>query len=142
MNQYIYLFDLYIQGQREIIRRSEFSNSCRSAEITKGVDDGAVNVFDDDVENNYIFQPLFSYNFKLKRDGRTDRVVKGSMKSTKSKWDSVIKSYESDATTCEFCCGCLHRIQLVADGNSKKNSPKEIYELVKQNLFDLAHTME
>ena len=142
VNQYIYLFDLYIQGQREIIRRSEFSNSCRSAEVTKGVDDDAVNVFDDDVENNYIFQPLFSYNFKLKRDGRTDRVVKGSMKSTKSKWDSVIKSYESDATTCEFCCGCLYRIQLVADGNSKKNSPKEIYELVKQNLFDLAHTME
>ena len=31
---------------------------------------------------------------------------------------------------------------MVADGNSKKNSPKEIYELVKQNLFDLAHTME
>ena len=117
-----------------MIRRSGFTNSCLNADVTKGVEDDAVNIFDDEVENNYIFQPLFSYNFKLKRNGRTDRVVKGTMKGTKSKWDSVIKSYESDATTCEFCGGCLYRIQLVADGNSKEE-PKRDLRISKTKSF-------
>jgi hypothetical protein len=146
VNNYIYIFDLYIQSQREMSRRSQFTNSSASVDnnSSNSTDNskGDVTIFDDNQENNYILSPLFTYNYKLIHNGKSARVVKGTMKDTRTKWDSIVSSYDSDIKTCEFCSGCLLRIQLAAEGNSKKKSPKEIYALVKRNLFDLAHTMQ
>ena len=143
VNKYIYIFDLYIQSQREMLRRSQFSNaSTSSSNANKNKNNDKVEIFDDNQENSYILSPLFTYNYKLVHNGKSTRVVKETMKDARTKWDSIVTGYDSDIVTCEFCSSCLYRIQLSAEGYSKKKSPKEIYGLIKRNLFDLAHTMQ